>query len=335
MKIKSLLFNNLGWHSSFCATHQHALQDNDTTKLRFILGCGRSGTSWMARTVAESDTPLRYCHEILTYVQPIYSYSRKFDHTATPYLQEIDETSSLASSFSVTTSPLVNWEKLLPGRERQVQRNDTDFEVVLHKEVHSLLAAEGMVRLFKDNKFVFVVRNPILNIDSLFNYHPLSAIIWRNEYDYIKKRAFCNRFLDPEQAAMLKRMQRIYKDDGAERRSTISAKVITVAIINTMLIKLAREYKNVMLVRYEDLCLDPQKMFLHVCDFLGLEFNENRLENVLHSQKKKKSIDPMSIDKNSKMQIERKMYFLSTEEVDHLSLLLEQLGYEGMYNVRN
>lgn len=304
------------WHRAFETSFRMPSNGDATAQnLRLVLGAGRSGTSWLARTLASTESPIRYCHEFLTYVRPKYFFSKKNDYTATPYFPELAAFDPLVKLYKYTTLQNVDWEKLMPKySSRQIHRDDADFKFVLHKEVHALLATEGLLSQLKCPAIV-ITRNPIYNVDSLFNYQPLSSIIWRNEAEYIKDPLFLERFV-PENKKILTGILEKYPDDGKNRTNVIISKIVTVASINKMLRTISAEYDNIMHIEYENLCKQPKKLFKECADFLEFEFGTQAQNNLDRTLIAKEKSNPMSICRDSQSQADRKLYFLSPEEVD-------------------
>lgn len=296
----------------------------DGSKLRFVLGAGRSGTSWVGRTLAETSTPLRYFHEILTYVNPFYYYSGENDLTAVKYSSDPAYYEPLFKIYASSSRPDIYLEKMLPKRSQQVKRNDPQFQYTLHKEVHSLLGTEALVRHFKV-PMVFLTRNPAYVIDSLFDYHRLDSIIWRNESLYIQLPEFIEKYMKEERCELLKTIQK-FPDDGTVRRNTIIGKAITVGVINRMLHTISSRYDNILYVKYETLCENPIDTFQNIHDFLGFEFQENEI-NKLKSRLEVKNEDynPMSIHRDTKNQVNRALKSLTKEEFAEISSVLSDL----------
>ncbi len=314
------------WNSKFDEVHHiHSPLEKNSNKLRFILGAGRSGTSWVGRTLSESTTPLRYCHEILTYINPFFYYSSKNDYTAVHYKSDLSYYAPLFKIFSYSACKDVSLKKFIPKREYQIKRDDKGFECVLHKEVHSLLGAEAIVRHFKC-PVIFITRNPAYVIDSLFDYHDLKSTIWRNESNYIKEPEFQKKFLGKKGSGIVEALSK-YPDDGDVRQNTIVGKAITVGAINKMLFDIAGRYENVLYVKYEKLCHNPIEVFSQIHGFLGLEFSNSeiqKLENTMSTKDEK--YDPMSIYRNTKSQIGRKLKSLTSSEFDKIVFILNALG---------
>jgi len=324
--IKKILQTKSGWGKEFNKIHSDLLdEDVELSKLRFIIACGRSGTSWLGRVISETSTPLRYCHEILTYVNPFYYFSKKNDFVANRYFDKCDADNPLVKIYSATSSKKINLDKFLPKRTRQIKRNDQNFEFVLHKEVHALLATEALVSFFK-TPFLLITRNPAYVVDSLFDYHPLNSVIWRNESEYIKDPVFLNRFF-PDSGQRIIEMLSKYPDDGMNRENTIIAKAITVGVINKMLYSISKKYENVMYIKYEELCKNPFGVYEQIFNFFGFDFGEKARQSIANTTKAKdEKYDPMSICRNSGEQVERKLKSLTDEEFKKVSNILSELG---------
>ncbi|MFZ5759348.1 MAG: hypothetical protein ACOY32_06950 [Thermodesulfobacteriota bacterium] len=315
------------WQKSFADIHgEIAERGPRPDTLRFILGNGRSGTSWFARVMSQSATPLRYCHEIITYARPAYYFSRTYDYVACPYRTELADDDPLVLYYALTTHPDLNWQSFLGARyPRQVRRDDDNFTYALHKEVHALLATEGLVKKFQCPTIV-ITRNPLYNIDSLFSYQDISSIIWRNEAQYIKDPLFLQNYFPDNGDKIIEQLEK-HPDNGFNRHDVLVSKTITVAVINAMLRQLGDRSPWVSHVAYERLCDNPLDIFHECAVFLGLRFDDQTRTLLAETMMKQDDrLDPMSVHRDTKMQQSRPFRFLTPEEARVLQSILEYTG---------
>ena len=303
------------WHRDFARAHAELYHcAGDAAKLRLILGVGRGGTSWLARALAATETPIRYVHEVLPHLSPRYCSSRDLDPTAADYLRALDDEHSLVRIYRMTTCPSLPENLFVPGYyPRKIRRDDTRFELVLHKEVHALLATEGLVGNL-GCPTVVVTRNPVYVVDSLFAYQDIAVPIWRHEFGYVQKPDFLERFAPGKSNYILRAMQR-FRDDGADRTSVIVGKALTVGVINRMFEAIALGCGSMMHVAYEDLVVAPVERIAGIAQFLGLAFGtaaRQALSETLHAADA--AFDPMSIRRDTQGQLRRPFRSLSSEE---------------------
>jgi len=315
------------WHKRFDRIHNIGSEpEYQTDKLRLILGNGRSGTSWLARILSKTETPLRYFHEFITYTHPRYYFSKKNDYSAVPYSEELSDNSLLLKLYRASTLKNISLERFIKRPELKIGRKDENYKYVLHKEVHSLLATEALVKKLNCPTIV-ITRNPIYNIDSLFNYQKISSIIWRNEAEYIQEPHFLQKFV-PEKKDLLVKLLKKYQDDGKNRLNTVISKILTVATINQMLIKISEEYENVLHVQYDNLCITPEEHFSECARFFNFKFENSEKNELASTLTSEGNNNPMSIKKDTKTQFDREFYFLKADEAKLAEELLFRLDYK-------
>jgi len=226
--------------------------------------------------------------------------------------------------YKSTTYTNIKQDLFLPNYyERKIRRNDSNFEFVLHKEVHALLATEGLIKALKC-PIVLITRNPIYVLDSLLTYKDISVPLWRNEAKYITQSNFLSRFFPDKKGEIIENITK-YPDDGVNRTSVIVAKTLTIAIINRMLQTLADKYNNVKHIYYEDLILDPITLFSESAKFFNLDFNEKAKAYLKKTLKAKdEEFDHTSIYRNTCKQRNRPFIGIYEDEVELVSGVLKE-----------
>jgi hypothetical protein len=153
----------------------------DTSSLRLVLGVGRSGTTWINRTLAKSSTPMVCLEEPMYHVIPTLCLSTGGDHTAIPFSLKINEKNvRLISTYRMLTSKSCR-HQLLKIRSFPLHREDPNPKVMLIKEVHSLMATEFLA-VELACPIILIKRNFITVTDSLMNFTGLDEPYLHGEF---------------------------------------------------------------------------------------------------------------------------------------------------------
>lgn len=301
------------WNRAFRKTHSHLkLARGATEKLRLVLGTARSGTSWLVETLAASSTPLRYWHEPFFRYRPRMPFSDGEDHLAIRYEERLSRWHPLVRAYRSLTVPVYDWHQLGLD-ERDLRRNDPDWKLCVVKEVHSLLATEGVVRHF-GVPMIFIVRDPVYVCDSLFHRDGLCSHYARAEGQYVFEASFLGRFLPERKEAVCQAYRRL----GAEvndRRRIIFERVLTLGLMQLMLRRLNAELERTMLLSYEEMCDNPESTFARAAHFLGLRWEQNAQSFLAETmQQRDESYDPHSIYRATSKQRGRPFKFITDAE---------------------
>ncbi|WP_319468945.1 hypothetical protein [uncultured Pseudodesulfovibrio sp.] len=270
-------------------------------------------------------TPMRYLAEPVTYFKPFHEYDKNNnDQLARPYTAELPNNDPLVIRYNTLAAQHIDYTKILPRRVgEKVVRNDRNAELVLIKEVHSLLAAPGLVQVL-NAPTVVISRNPIYVVDSLLAYQSIDVPIWRAEYNYVNDKCFLHSLYGESQADTIFQALHEYPDDGIDRTNTIMGKALTVAIISSVLKRLADTSRLVKHVAYEELCLAPMSLYQECAKHLGIEMGEQGkafLKETLQARSGK--VHPTkTVHKDSRTQSTRPMKALTETEIDMLRELL-------------
>jgi hypothetical protein len=167
--------------------------------LRLILGVGRSGTSWVSQVLARTRRPLRFYLEPLFHIEPPLSFHETEDHTAVGY-GDIGPSHPLLLAYRLVT------HRQFDGRQVKVmRRDDVGWELCLVKEVHALLGTEGLLRAWK-TPALFILRDPVYVIDSLFAAQTLQTHYLGHEVEAVQAPAFLDRFAPRRRETVLRLM---------------------------------------------------------------------------------------------------------------------------------
>ncbi len=303
------------WHKKIAKCAPELLKNKgELGKLRLILGPGRSGTTWLSNVIAKTATPISFIDEPLHPFKFKLPYECKYDHTATKYLDNIDLKNPVIQTLDFCTQDYSVFSQYI--NKKRIIRNDLNSKFVLIKEVHSLLATEGIIKFLKVPT-VFITRNPIAVVDSLLSFRGISAPIWRQESRYMRDMVFLKRIGINNESQVLKYLKR-YSDNGITRKSVIYGKILTVALLNRMFEVLNELYLNTIHITYEDLCIDSEKVFRQIADFLNFDFDIKMIGRESCS----KSDDPYSINRDTSKQINKPLKFIKNKENEEIRSIL-------------
>lgn len=314
------------WNKEYERLHPQLVNTKvDIQKLRLILGVGRSGTTWLSRVLLETPTPIRFFMEGLYFVKPKLRFSAFGDFTAIQYSDTLPENNSLLRTYRSLLAQQYDWSAL--GVNNHLQRNDSDWQLCVVKEVHSLLATEALLTYF-NCPTVFVTRNPIYLIDSLFARDGLHTIYLCHESRWVFKTDFINRFAPEHSNDIESALQYVSKLEA--RQQIVLYKLLSVALIQLMFNKLLIYYPNTYLVSYEELCQNHQTVFPSLAKFLGLSWNLKMklfLMKTGHSDNKKIT-EKYPVFKDSSKNIYREFKFLNSAEVNLCQKILNSIGVQ-------
>lgn len=298
---------------------------NNMGKLRLILGVGRSGTSWLAKSLSYTETPIRYVHEAYPHVRTKYLTNNEGDPLAMPFTNTLADNHPFLLINKMLCSDYFTSKFFLKGYyERKMPRSNRDFQVVIHKEVHALLASKALLDKLSC-PVVFITRNPVYVIDSLLSYKDISTPIWRNEQKFIKNEAFLFNYFNDNKHEILRALK-AFPDDGIKRKNVIIGKSLTVAVINSYLKSLGKSYNNAKHVKYENLCYNTYDLIQQLADFFSISFGQSALNSLTNTLTDDGTGNHTSIQKNSFNQPHREFKVLSYQENQEVVNVLNACG---------
>jgi len=321
----------LSWRQQFFKMHPDLMNFKPNfSKFRFILGIGRSGTSWINRVFARSIEDLRCFSEPLYRVKPHIQFCKSYDHLTLGYTANISSKHPLAILYTALLAPKANWDVLglitrknAAGVEYKQPRIISDpypWSNCLVKETHSLLATEALLNYFQAPT-VFTLRNPIYLIDSIIDAFKLKGIYLINEYNWLVKNYQLDFLTKSNIETLLYVASKPFKTYKA---TVISQKFITSLIIQDMFRNLAKRYPSITLtVNYEDNCNQPFKVFKKIAAFFKLKWT-NKCDKVLRYCTTNEKSNLFTTCKISKNQPKRNFKWLSPEDVELCKELLNR-----------
>lgn len=300
-----------------------AINPPKSDKLRLILGVGRSGTSWIGQTLSRTKTPLRYLGEPLFHFSPSLMFSSRGDHTAINSCAATSMLNRLKTVYRLLGSKRVRYSKYYS--DEFLIRDDKNFDHTLIKEVHSLLQTEFLVDKLKCPT-ILVYRDPMYVIDSLFDAQTLDTLYLNNEFTYMLNPIFYRHHFQDEAEVL---MQCTIKIDSLEegRLKEILKKFFSVSLINRMFKEIARSREYVRIVKYENLCLRPDDIFLELSNFFGFQYEAGD-SHFSEIQSNASASSTYSVNRNTKKQIARHYRFLKSADVSFVENFLNDNSVE-------
>lgn len=257
-------------------------------KYLVVAGVGRSGTTFLARLMALSTTPMKVVME---------PFPRAARH---PNNGQVEPWSALPGS------PGVKWaRRVLAGltrsnkainadvRDWTVEREDEGFGCVLVKLTHSLLALPEILKGL-DYRCVAITRETARVIDSFFHGHTQEMRHYlQDEYKWLGFP---------------------HVSDEAMRQALVTQAV------KTRLVAWAMSDARVVWLTFEELCLDPLWSCRRAFDFFGLDYDEEAgaaLARMTHGGQ----TGYYDTEKDSLRILRQEFKFLTREQVEEIRCL--------------
>jgi len=137
-------------------------------------------------------------------------------------------------------------------------REDADWKICLVKEVHTLLGSQGLLSGW-GTPTLFIQRDPVYVVDSLFAAQGLETIYFDHEVKAVQAAGFLERFAPGREAEV----ERVFADAARreQRLRIVLNKVICTQLIHEMFAVLAKEFPCAKAMRYEEFCERPREAF--------------------------------------------------------------------------
>jgi len=227
---------------------------------RFVFGIGRSGTTWLSTVLSQTLTPIRFLRE------PLHR-KRCGDNfrTSIVYNQTLQASEPLIEIYKSFLT-----DKCLCNRKRII-RNDSDKKYCFIKEVHGLLSIEALLNYFKCPA-VLIIRDPLRVLDSLLCLPELNDTYLREESKRMSQ-TFLEKFTTMKNTPF-----KIASRIANVRSGLIAEKFLTITALNLMLQTLHKQFSNTYLVKYEELCQNPEDIFEDIFNFLDFKWDLSVLD---------------------------------------------------------
>ena len=237
----------------------------------FVLGIGRSGTTLLGRLTALSPTPMRFISEAFTCLSDTISP----DKSDTSYVSPSDQ-ERIRKVQNTLPNMECGFEIFKPKMRDRIERDDSDAECMLVKEVHALLAFPQILAN-SDCRVVVITRETSRVLDSYLQV--------KGNYIYLVDE---HRFLAAYVSGRIAEREPII-DAALERvspsvvrylkrpkwmTSRLRRIVCTMEVMRHFLLAWAEQDERVMAVQYEELCKEPVAVMRQVFVHLGLKCDE-------------------------------------------------------------
>jgi hypothetical protein len=245
------------------------------------------------------------------------------DHTAIRYTSDFGSEHPLAAAYARLTTPEFVPSKTLPTPD-VLKRNDPAWEICLIKEVHALLGTEALLRVWHAPT-VFVLRDPVFVIDSLFAAQTADTAYLTHELRGVRAPEFQRRFWPGQETAIRARLDAVARESG--RRRKIIEKLVVVELLQGMFRALAREFPSATTLNYEHACASPQDHLRAAADHLSIPWGEGS-ESFLRKTMRARggeSADPYSVYRDTTEQLRRPPAFLTHDEVNLCRYYLREM----------
>jgi hypothetical protein len=295
----------------------------DTSNLRLVLGVGRSGTTWIGKTLARSKTPLVYLEEPIFHVIPSTCLHLGGDHTAIPYSSITDKRHErLLNTYQMFANSPYH-RQLLNIRNFPIKKDDDDPKIVLIKEVHSLMATEFLVRKLAC-PVLAVQRNYITVVDSLMNFSGLDDIYLQGEFSALEKTPFLDTYF-PDRKSEIVNVKRTIERHQNMRERSILKKALVVYIIQQMFDIVAKRNSNILVIAYEEILGDRDTHFRSLSKFFDMEYTDGNYD--FAKQSATHSNPNNDIARSDNDILIRRNKFLSDNDVNYIQEMIEaQIG---------
>lgn len=308
------------WTSRFQAKYRYLLgTPPHLASLRLVLGTGRSGTSWTSKVLSKTKQPCRFFSEPLYHLQPRLPFQDRGDHTAIGYKRKPNG-GALLAAYQLLAHPQFD-EPALPGCER----NDPGWAFCLVKEVHALLGAEALLRAWQ-TPAVFILRDPVYVIDSLFATGTSETIYLDHEVRAVQQKPFLDRFAGGQQETVRRALAENVR--LPQRRRAMLDKVICIQLLQNMFLALAEELPRARAFAYEDFCERPVETFQAAARALSIPWDQTMAAYLQETMRgdPAAAANPYSVLRDTPAQKNRAFKFLSPEEIVLCRSTLESIA---------
>lgn len=252
----------------------------------FILGVGRSGTTWLGDLVSLTKSPIKYLDEPFPKLKKdILLKSFPFKYKV-PWFLPFDCTNQQLSEFLKVLSKFQDSNDVFRGNflNHTLKKDDESFSNLLIKDVHQLGVYPRALANMPNTRIVIITRDTKRVVDSLFNTFGMDNNYLMSEYDYLKKRIRKNKssgniYIDAAiRSLSLEAISYFKKIHLFENKPKKLALIIHV--ISQSLILWANDDKRVLHVTHENLCLDIYKQIKHIYSHIELDYDSSILNMV-------------------------------------------------------
>jgi Sulfotransferase domain len=246
---------------------------------RFVLGVGRSGTTFLSRLAGLTSTPVKIMTEPLVGVKG----KREKGKVDASYCDPNNKKE--IASFVEAIKSLHADNCFSENITKRIERDDKNSNVLLLKEVHSLLAFPMYAKEL-NAKSIVIVRDTSRVVDSYFYGHKKNKRTYLiEEYNFVKNY-LNNKYPEPFallDTALANTHPRILRYLHRPRFAVkeLIRHICITEIISNFLTAWSNEDENVIRVEFEKLCQSPVGEMKTIFDFLGLEYDSETEEKTI------------------------------------------------------
>lgn len=289
------------------------------SKYLFILGVGRSGTTFLGRAVALTSSRIKFISEIFPGVKTIQDRKHKDPNFAHPFDSDRIEDLCGAIRQSCQDNSLIMPSEL----KLRVQRDDTDKDHLVVKEVHALLAFPEVARKL-NARTVIITRETLRVIDSYFR-GPKPRIYMEEEYRFLRKylrdqSEHPDDLLDTSIAACPPAVIEYIRRPFLLTRELVRQTCITEFLRIYLLQWVTRDTKT-MHITHSELSMAPVETMRRVFDFLNLQYDGNTV-NGIKAMTSGKETGYYETQKNSRQIAEQPYKYLTEKQQRYLTGLI-------------
>jgi hypothetical protein len=280
----------------------------------FVFGVGRSGTTLLGRMMASTATPARFVTELCPGIR---------DRIASPlFVVEPEDAEGLSRVRGALAELASGKNPFPPDQGWRLERDDPDAQVLIVKDVHSLLAWPAIVEGLSDWRAVVITRSTPRVLDSYL----CGSIPWRyliTEYGYLARQldvpggdarvARVAAELPPAAADYLRRPRLLTR--GWLRQA------VATEFLARFLRRWADEDARVTHVDFESLCRDPLGEATRLLELLDLDCDDGTLESIRRTTSGS-SQGYYATDKDSRRVLEQPYRVLGARQRRRLARLL-------------
>jgi len=279
---------------------------------RFVLGIGRSGTTFLGRLMALSSSSKKFL------VEPLYGLKNMpspdlFDKAfINPEdRSEVDTLTDIIKTFRTRDSGIKKEELF------RIEIDNGDAEILLVKEVHSLLALPLAVKPLSCRSVV-IVRDTSRVLDSyLVGHTPAQRRYLKEEYNFLKKyikhrhRGF--DLLDKTLDRFSSESLNLFKRPSFFVPQYLRFGIV-MEIMKKFLIQWSETDNRVCLSVYEDLCRDPAGECRRIYGFFDMDWN-NKTIKAIHDTTTGKNKGYYATDKDSHSMLNKPYKVLKQSQI--------------------
>ncbi len=285
-------------------------------RYRFAFGLGRSGTTLLGRLLALTPEPARFVSELCPGIG---------DRISNPaFMVEPGDIGAANRVREAIVGLSFGKSPFCEAQAYRIERNDPDAEILLIKDIHSLLAYRDIVAGLDDWRAVVVIRNPLRTLDSYFHGHaPGIRRYLVEEYKFLATQLAVRR-----DDALLARAAATTPPaiiQYLRRPRPFTSELFRQAAATEFMCHFLKAWvaadDRLTEVAFEDLCRQPLLETLRIFDFLGLK-HDDQTRAEIQRMTTGSSSEYYATDKNSRLILEQPYKYLGSRDLRRLASFL-------------